>query len=57
MVAIVNQIFTEVRFPSFWPSRWVELVWKGYPKYKRTFGEDQAKKILENEKVRDLLYS
>lgn len=25
--------------------------WKGYPKYKKTFGKDQATKILENEKV------
>jgi len=28
---------------------------KGYPKYKKTFGKDQAMKILQNEKVRDLL--
>lgn len=29
--------------------------WKGYPKYKKTFGKDQAMKILQNEKVCGLL--
>ena len=28
---------------------------KGYPKYKETFGKDQAMKILQNEKVCGLL--
>jgi hypothetical protein len=51
---IVNRIFTEVRF--FFASLTLphRIDRKGYPKYKKRFGKDQAKKILENEKVSDL---
>lgn len=47
--------------PDFYRGWYRELVtpdlpcksyWKGYPSYKRTFGKDQAMKVLQNEKVR-----
>jgi hypothetical protein len=37
------------------PARPGRSYWKGYPKYKKTFGKDQAMKILQNEKVCDFL--
>jgi len=56
MVDTVNQIATEVRFVSLLHSVYLsEYCRKGYPKYKKTFGKDQAMKIIQNEKVCGLL--
>jgi len=56
MGATVNRITTEVRVvSSLCPELLGRFNQKGYPKYKKTFGKDQAMKILQNEKVRDLI--
>jgi hypothetical protein len=56
MVVTVNQISTEVCIVSLLhPTCLDRSYWEGYPKYKKIFGKGQAMKILQNEKVCNIL--
>lgn len=52
---IVNQTFIEVRVFLLILHFSGQILFGGYPKYKQTFGKEQAMKILQNEKVRDFV--